>query len=229
MIRQFPHQPRASRTAVGRVGTARVGDRTAGFTLVEMMVVVAIIGVMATLVGPGLSEFMADSRASRAAEDLIRLVRHTQARVQHTRLAHLMLFEADHEDVGRVRVWEGMNDHCRTTPWKLAISGTVAQGHAPVDVLDMVDYNSGTRLITLTARKGAGSTTAITNAAVCFQPNGQTLESLEDDTPDELTATTVATTFTQHRESYIFTVVLEDGRLQREVLLPPGGTARMRL
>ncbi len=232
MIRRIPHSPRAPQAAHRRARSARagsVGSAAAGFTLVKMMIVVTIVGVMATLVGPGLNAFMADSRSARAAEDLVRLVRHTRARVQHSRLAHLMLFEADHEDVGRVRVWEGMNDHCRTTPWELAIDGTAAQGHAPVDVLDMLDYNSGSSRITLTARQGATSTTNIDNVAVCFQPNGQTLESLVDTAPADFSVTAVATTFTQHRQSYIFTVELEGGRVPREVLLPPGGMARMRL
>ena len=45
---------------------------TQGYTLFELAVVVAIMGTMAALVAPGLSEAVSDARANGAAEELVR-------------------------------------------------------------------------------------------------------------------------------------------------------------
>lgn len=206
------------------------------------MLAISIIGVMAALMAPGLSEFLADARASSASEDLVRLARHTRARVQETGLAHLMLFEgAATGGLGRVRVWEGMNDHCRTTPWANTVNGTVAQGHAPVEDLDMLRYNQSAgasesptkddadrQVIRLTAAQGGS---AVASFGLCFQPNGQTLQS-NHNVPTDFTAA-VATTFVVQRVPLLFTfnrtVNGTEHGVPREILFPPGGAARMRL
>src|SRR4051812_38372508 len=119
-----------------------------GYTLLEMSIVVLIMGAMAAMIAPGLGEFMADARASGASEELIRLDRVIRARVNQTGLAHLMLFQASDDaagsnGLGRIRVWEGMNNHCNQTPWLQTINGAATLGHVPVDALDMGDsaYN----------------------------------------------------------------------------------------
>jgi prepilin-type N-terminal cleavage/methylation domain-containing protein len=161
-----------------------------GFTLVELMIVITIMGTMAAMIAPGIGEFLADARAAAAAEALVRTSRHMQARTQQTGLAHLLVFGATNNDsggLGVVRVYEGMNNHCRQTPWEQAKTGTVVDGHAPVDVLDLSagDYNpaTGGNLPTIDDRdrhvislRVSGSVGAPDIAVICLEPGGTVWE-----------------------------------------------------
>jgi prepilin-type N-terminal cleavage/methylation domain-containing protein len=155
-----------------------------GFTLVELMIVITIMGTMAAMIAPGIGEFLADARAASAAEALTRITRHMQARTQQTGLAHLLLFTAETGEgsLGVVRVYEGMNNHCRQTPWTQTVKGTFDQGHAPVDVLDLRagEYNPGVtkledqnrQVISMFVRGAAGTD----RAAICVEPGGAVWE-----------------------------------------------------
>ena len=121
---------------------------TEGFTLFEMAIVILIMGSMAAMIAPGLSEWVADARASAAAEGLVRISRVVRARVNDTGLAHLFMFQATDDidgahELGTVRVWEGMNNHCNQTPWIQTIEGKPEDGHQIVDGMDLgsSEYN----------------------------------------------------------------------------------------
>jgi prepilin-type N-terminal cleavage/methylation domain-containing protein len=162
----------------------------AGFTLVELMIVITVMGTMAAMIVPGIGEFLADARAANAAEGLVRLTRQMQARTQQTGLAHLMIFGATNNDsggLGVVRVYEGMNNHCRQTPWDQARNGRDDEGHAPVDVLDLSsgDFNPGAvgsqptyddrdrQVISLRVSGAVGAPDA---AVICLEPSGAVWE-----------------------------------------------------
>jgi prepilin-type N-terminal cleavage/methylation domain-containing protein len=96
-----------------------MGQRRDGFTLIELMIVITIMGSKVAMIAPGLGEFLADARAASAAEAFVRLTRHMQARTQQTGLAHLLYFttsQGDSNGLGVIRVYEGLNNHCRQTP-----------------------------------------------------------------------------------------------------------------
>jgi prepilin-type N-terminal cleavage/methylation domain-containing protein len=164
--------------------------RPDGFTLIELMIVVTIMGTMAAMIVPGISEFLADARAASASEALVRMFRHMQARTQQTGLAHLLIFGSSNNDgggLGVVRVWEGMNNHCRQTPWADTTGGRDDEGHAPVDVLDLSsgDYNptgSGSaatsqdrdrQVISLRVSNTVGGGDS---AVICVEPGGAVWE-----------------------------------------------------
>jgi prepilin-type N-terminal cleavage/methylation domain-containing protein len=216
-----------------------------GYTLVEMSVVVLIMGVMAAMIAPGLGEFMADARASGATEELIRLNRVIRARVNQTGLAHLMLLDATNtaggsNGLGRIRVWEGMNNHCNQTPWMQTINGFPAQGHAPVDGVDMGDsaYNlptsSGPPTASDTGRQviRIQALPNLTQAVLCFEPGGKTFVA----TAAAGTAPAIGFTFTQQTTAVTFSVIraisrggaIEQRGVNRDVIFPPGGNGRMR-
>jgi prepilin-type N-terminal cleavage/methylation domain-containing protein len=224
-----------------------------GFSLLELMIVLVIIGVMSALVMPGLSEYLADTRTSGAAEDLVRLCRRTRSRVQETGLAHLLDYSATGSgNLGVATVWEGMNNHCAQTPWSYVTAqygiatGQAKVAFAPFDVLDLGAsvYNptaantvpsaadQGRYVIQLWAEQPASNAAPsdptnpprnsswLTSARICFQPNGQTFQ---------LTGWTVA----PHVSSFVFHVVrMMNGThrgVDRQIIVPPGGTGRVRL
>jgi prepilin-type N-terminal cleavage/methylation domain-containing protein len=215
-----------------------------GYTLLEMSVVVLIMGVLAAMIAPGLGEIMADNRASAASEELVRLNRVIRARVNQTGLAHLMVFAATNDangsnGLGRIRVWEGMNNHCNQTPWLQAINGTEADGQLPVEGMDMGDtaYNlptgSSPPTATDTGRQviRIEASTVPTAAVLCFEPGGNTFVGATDGG-----APAIGYAFTPQTQAETFTVVrafsrsgaMEDHGVRRTVVFPPGGNGRMR-
>jgi prepilin-type N-terminal cleavage/methylation domain-containing protein len=212
--------------------------RQNGFTLLELMIVITVMGTMAALLAPGIGEFMADARASSASEDLVRLSRHLAARTRETGLAHLLIFGRTSNDsggLGRVRVYEGMNNHCRSTPWPQALAEVEDDGHAPIEIVDMAKYNfrkssspatiddANRQVIALGVSNSLG---APDTAVICFEPSGATYEG------SSATATSTGFAFTRQAKAIRFTVTRkvngEDRGLSRDVLFPPGGIARFK-
>jgi len=218
---------------------------TEGFTLFELAIVILIMGGMAAMIAPGLSEQMADARAAGAAEELVRLHRLIRARVNSTALAHLFWFQATNDaagsnGLGNVRVWEGMNNRCSLTPWMWTINGDPDDGHQIIDGVDMGDsaYNLpvdgadpglddiGRQIIRIQGR----ATTVI----LCFEPGGATYTGVVDaGAPDVgfvFTPQTVAETFTVTRSITIAGDAEADRPrgVPRTVVFPAGGNGRLR-
>ncbi|MEY4583071.1 MAG: hypothetical protein RL701_7774 [Pseudomonadota bacterium] len=211
--------------------------RQSGFTLLEMMVVVTVMGTMAALLAPGISESLADARASSAAEDLVRLSRNMRARAQATGLSHLLTFTSDPGTaggLGSVTVYEGMNNHCRQTPWLETINGTVANGHAPVDALNLSagNYNPPTRSGTPTVDDSnrqvirmlaTQNGNALASIAICYEPSGVTWQGVG-------AGTSIGFTFLRQVQPIVFTVtraVNREARGRDRVLtFQPAGIAR---
>jgi prepilin-type N-terminal cleavage/methylation domain-containing protein len=213
--------------------------RRHAFTLLELMIAITIMGTMAALMAPGLGEFLSDTRASAVAEDLIRLSRHIRSRAQETGLAHLMIYRGDiyaSGGLGQILVYEGMNNHCRQTPWAQTTSGTVANGHTTVDTIDLATsaYNpigsgaaptsadTNRQVIVLGARE---NTTALSSALICYEPSGATLKGVSD-------SSSAGYAFSVPQYQVTFTVTRtvngEPRGAVREVVFPIGGTARFR-
>jgi prepilin-type N-terminal cleavage/methylation domain-containing protein len=214
-------------------------QRRAAFTLLELMIVITVMGTMAALMAPGIGEFLADTRASSVSEELVRLSRHVRARAQQTGLAHLIVFGGTGNDsggLGRINVWEGMNNHCRQTPWQQALTGTEANGFAPVDGVDLGHsaYNpvssgsspragdSNRQVIVLSVR---GTPGAPDSGILCYEPSGLSMlgVSATNDAGFAFTLQTTPVTFTVTR-----TVSGELRGAVREVVFPAGGSARFR-
>jgi len=233
-----------------RLGTAfavsyrRMAKRQAGFTLIEMMIVITVMGTMAALLAPGVGEHIADGRATSVSDGLVRISRHVRARAQETGLAHLMVFnnannEAGANGLGRLLVYEGMNNHCRQTPWGQATGDTAAaNGHAPVEVLDLGDgsYNprlagtqrasiddKGRHVVALVALDGA---TEINPLASCFEPSGVIWLGTADLTP----SVTSGYRWARQVRPIVFSVRRTLNGVargvNRSVVFQPGGIAR---
>jgi prepilin-type N-terminal cleavage/methylation domain-containing protein len=217
-----------------------MSTRQTGFTLIEMMIVITIMGTMAALLVPGIGEFLADARQAGAAEDLVRLSRHVRARAQESGLAHLLVFGSTSDDsggLGRIRVYEGMNNHCRQTPWPQTMTGTTANGHITVDGLDLGTYaynspTSGRSTATVSDQgrqvirmQAANSTGTVDTLALCMEPSGATWEG---------TSTNSSTGFVFTRQIAPITITVsravnsEARGPDRRVVFQPGSIARFR-
>lgn len=150
--------------------------RVAGFSLLELMVVVVIIGIAAALSAPAISTAMADRRAAQGALDVVRLARRARAETMAFGRSHLLRFNNSGSSgtEGSLRLFRGRTPSCRTSNWNAAvgalppiITGFCPAGSMCVDLVDMSDsrYNTGTHSVELRAP-------GISNHDICYEPSG---------------------------------------------------------
>lgn len=166
----------ASLLAVMRpsLSTTRHGSKSQGFTLVELMAVVAIISIGAGIAMPAIQRATQQQRANRVVLDIVRMTRRARSEAMAYGRAYLLR----HNDQsygngawGRYRLYRGMNNGCRTNDW--ATITTVDCGAANsycVDEITMNDpkYRSTTTTVDTLPVFASGFD-------VCYQPNGTTM------------------------------------------------------
>jgi prepilin-type N-terminal cleavage/methylation domain-containing protein len=197
----------------------------AGFTIIEMMIAVVIIGVMAAAIAPALGEAMASRRHSAAPYRLIHAARLAQARAKDTGVAHLLRVQAANTELGRFEVYMGLTSSCPLTPWTNAV-GT----HTPELVERMEEFNPkgdgegafgdpGRHVIFVRATDVDEN--PYTDVWICNEPSGRTF-----------TADNTATALVEHTTTYEFefrrTVDGVARGVRRRVVFPPGAAPRIR-
>ena len=84
-----------------------VANRAFGFTLIELMIVVAIVGILATVAYPSYLDYVVRSNRSEAPRELVRL-----ANLQEQLFVDSRAYTADMSDlVGTSAVYETPNKH----------------------------------------------------------------------------------------------------------------------
>jgi Tfp pilus assembly protein FimT len=221
----------------------RVRARTrAGYTLVELMMIVAIIGISTLVFTPGFSRAMADRRVSLAARELIRVGRRARADTFGYLRAHLLWINPSARTVQLLR---GPTNSCTLVNWNevagdcaTTLSGTNQQRCA--ENLFLASMSGSTRTISLFEETiTSGSTTySSVGRALCFQPSGVMMYG----SGTSLTAAASATTLQRDNISgnggvnggFIFSLLDGDSapssgdtskRVHR-VLFPMGGSPR---
>jgi prepilin-type N-terminal cleavage/methylation domain-containing protein len=154
--------------------------RFAGFTLLEMMIVVAIIAIAAALAAPSITRAMAISRADRANHDMARLVRF--ARSQSMALGRAYLVHMSTSGNGRAELWQGVTNACRLDDWAGIMTTGGSSCSAPgeplgncIDYVDSVSYSLSIYQVQFASCSPVNAGDVCPAAAIdlCFQPNGE--------------------------------------------------------
>ena len=185
----------------------------AGFTLLELMVIVVLIMITAALAAPGLMRAMAVNRAQRATHDAARLARQARSDSISYGRAYLMILAPGTASRGRLELWRGMTDTCRSNDWTSIVVANGCTADPPaidcVDAVDFSDYAASTHTVTITT---AGPT------RVCFEPD------------DEIWVATGTGTFTRPTQAIRFPINRLEGTTaleQRGLFVPISGAPRV--
>jgi prepilin-type N-terminal cleavage/methylation domain-containing protein len=215
---------------IGRGPMPRPRNATAGFSMVELLISLAIIGIMSAAIAPSIGEMVADNRQSSASIDMVRISRKARALTIATGNAHLLRYRVGQGGLGLVELFAGMNNKCLQTPWPQAFNAPAGSRLRALETIDMAFYNPKTggnptvddtarQVIWVTANVNAS---VVNEVQICYQPDGEVY-----------TAVPPATLARQQSALPVlfraFRAVNGTSRGQvREIVFPAGGTARAR-
>jgi type II secretion system protein H len=195
----------------------------AGFTLLEVMIVVVTIGVLVTLAVPSIASLMRDRRTNQAAHEVALIYRQARARAMGRGSAVLVHFDAGTVTQGRIEMREAIDvdpAHCQLLP---ATSCSLANWSAgsPQNRLVREFDPSQLRAFSNVQLKvfTADATAAGTAVDICFTPLGRPFRRL---------AFTGA--FAPMNEvPYVEVSPIDNRGLTRTVLIVPNGASRLAL
>lgn len=190
--------------------------RHAGYTLLELMVVIAIMGMMAMMVGPALGSWRNDTRHQDAAYGVLKMFEQAQNAAVSSGDAQVLRLSAGTNGHGLLEILPGMNHSCLKTPWLLIPAPGADPNVARFDV-DWMNPAGASRTLTLTLDIGGGDSST---GVLCLEPSGRSYTGA------------VVTAMTPQTDLAIFRITGTDSSgnvsgATRMVLGEPGGRARI--
>jgi prepilin-type N-terminal cleavage/methylation domain-containing protein len=197
---------------------------TAGFTLLELLIVIIMIGVIVTLAIPSISAQMRDRRTNQAAHQVSLIYRQARAIAMGRGSAVLVHFDSGIKPRGRIELREAIDvnvEHCQTLP---ATSCSAANWNAAAvtanrlvtafDLSDLDAFSNVQMKVHLANGNDAGSAVDI-----CFSPLGRPFRRLSF--VDNFAPMTDV--------PYIEVSPVDGVGLTRTVLVVPNGVSRLAL
>jgi prepilin-type N-terminal cleavage/methylation domain-containing protein len=147
--------------------------RRDGFTLMEMMTVVIIIGIAAAIAAPAVHSARIEAKTNRAALELVRLAHNARAESMMYGRAHLVRFTSAAR--GTFTTYRGSSTNCNTNTWGTML-GT-ACGAPLSSCIDLpqlapsgpgdAQWDVGDSTIDATSDRGWGT------VDICYEPTGR--------------------------------------------------------
>jgi len=116
----------ASRSATERVRTFSVGDKSPGITLLELVIVIALLALTAGIVAPRTARWIDSWRLRSAAEHMAQTIRYARIRALYERRYYLVEIRS-----GQHQVRVGEPDSGFVRQWTLPADVEVAEENNP--------------------------------------------------------------------------------------------------
>jgi len=133
----------------------------AGFTLLEVLVVIIIIGILFAIAAPGWDALISRQRVGAAREQVLQVIRQAQSDARNTRSARVVVFDPNPTGVPRVA----------TLPYPYATTNGTA---LPIPAGTLSNINTWRTLGNGNIQSGvlAMTTSGTTNSAIVFDSSG---------------------------------------------------------